>query len=150
MDPEKFTVEEFDAYLEENFADNVENMKKWYPAENGVMAAKQVSTIASDLMLLGSVKLGQICSRFGKNAYVWLMNKENETERGHNAGCPHCAEMPYVDRGMMLKAKRPADDRGGIWTLELVRVKDDCSFRIGAGAVPVASGSPESALTLAK
>ena len=61
-----------------------------------------------------------------------------------------CAEMPYTDRGMMLRAKRPADDRGGIWTLELVRVKDDCSFRIGAGAVPVASGSPEAALTLAE
>ena len=25
-----------------------------------------------------------------------LMVKENETERGHAAGSPHCAEMPYV------------------------------------------------------
>ena len=24
------------------------------------------------------------------------MNKENETERGHREGSPHCAEMPYV------------------------------------------------------
>ena len=24
------------------------------------------------------------------------MNKENETKRGHELGCPHCAEMPYV------------------------------------------------------
>lgn len=96
VDPEKFTLEEYNKYLEESFPDNVENMKKWYPADNGVIAAKQVSTIASDLMLMGSVKLGEICSKNGKNAYVWLMNKENETERGHNAGCPHCAEMPYV------------------------------------------------------
>ena len=78
-------------------------MKRWYPAENGVMAAKQASTIASDIMLMGSVKLGQLCRRFGCNAYVWLMSKENETQRGHEAGSPHCAEMPYlfgrVDKG---------------------------------------------------
>ena len=96
VDPNKFTVAEFDAYLKDAFADNYENMKRWYPAENGVMAAKQASTIASDIMLMGSVKLGQLCHKFGRNAYVWLMSKENETERGHNAGSPHCAEMPYV------------------------------------------------------
>ena len=45
---------------------------------------------------MGSVKIGQLCNKYGKNAYVWLMTKENETERGHNAGSPHCAEMPYV------------------------------------------------------
>lgn len=96
VDPEKFTVEEFHKYLEEAFPDNVENMKKWYPAETGVQAAKQASTIASDIMLLGSAKIGQICKKFGRNAYIWLMSKENETPRGHDAGSPHCAEMPYV------------------------------------------------------
>lgn len=95
-DPEKFTVEEFNKYLEEAFPDNAENMKKWYPAENGVMAAKQIATISSDIMLMGSVKIGELCKKFGKNAYVWLMSKENETQRGHEAGSPHCAEMPYV------------------------------------------------------
>ncbi|MBR0355744.1 MAG: carboxylesterase family protein [Oscillospiraceae bacterium] len=103
VDPEKFTVEEFHAYLEDAFPDAAEDMKRWYPAENGVMAAKQASTIASDIMLMGSVKLGQLCRRFGCNAYVWLMSKENETQRGHEAGSPHCAEMPYlfgrVDKG---------------------------------------------------
>ena len=96
VDPEKFTVEEFNAYLEEAFAGNAENMKKWYPAETGVQAAKQASTIASDIMLLGSVKLAQLCHSHGRNAYVWLMSKENETQRGRDAGSPHCAEMPYV------------------------------------------------------
>ncbi len=96
VDPEKFTVEQFRAYLEEAFPDNAENMKKWYPAETGVQAAKMASTIASDIMLLGSVKLGQFAARDGRNAYIWLMSKENETQRGRDAGSPHCAEMPYV------------------------------------------------------
>ncbi len=96
VDPEKFTVEEFHTYLAEAFPDNVEGMKKWYPAENGVQAAKQASTIASDIMLMGSVKIGQLCKKFGRKAYIWLMSKENETERGHAAGSPHCAEMPYI------------------------------------------------------
>ena len=96
VDPEKFTVEEYMTYLEEAFPDNVENMKKWYPASTGVQAAKQASTIASDILLLGSVKLAELCAKYGRNAYVWLMTKENETQRGHDAGSPHCAEMPYV------------------------------------------------------
>lgn len=62
----------------------------------GVQAAKQASTIASDIMLMGSVKLGELCEKYGRNAYVWLMSKENETQWGRDAGCPHCAEMPYV------------------------------------------------------
>lgn len=102
-DPETFTVEEYYAYLDEAFPDNAENTKKWYPAENSIQAAKQASTIASDIMLMGSVKLGQLCHSYGRNAYVWLMSKENETQRGRDAGCPHCAEMPYlfgrVDKG---------------------------------------------------
>ena len=96
VDPEKFTVEEYLAYLEEAFPDNAENMKKWYPAETGIQAAKQASTIASDIMLMGSVKLGELCAKNGRSAYVWLMSKENETQRGRDAGSPHCAEMPYV------------------------------------------------------
>ena len=71
-------------------------MKKWYPAADAVMAAKMVATISSDMMLMGSIKIGQLCKKFGRRAFVWLMSKENETERGHAAGSPHCAEMPYV------------------------------------------------------
>ncbi len=96
VDASKYSVEEFHKYLEEAFPDNVENMKKWYPASNGIEAAKQVSTIASDIMLLGSAKIGELCAGHGRNAYIWLMSKENETERGRNEGSPHCAEMPYV------------------------------------------------------
>ena len=96
VDAEKFTVEEYMAYLDEAFPDNAGKMKKWYPAATGVQAAKQASTIASDIMLMGSVKLGELCEKYGRNAYVWLMSKENETQRGRDAGCPHCAEMPYV------------------------------------------------------
>ena len=96
VDNTKYTLEEYNAYLEEAFSDNVENMKKWYPATNGVEAAKQVSTIASDIMLMGSAKIGQFAHEHKRNAYVWLMSKENETERGRNEGSPHCAEMPYV------------------------------------------------------
>ena len=96
VDPKKYSVEEYYTYLETAFADNAENMKKWYPADNAIMAAKQVSTIASDILMVGNVKLADLVNRNGHNAYVWLMSKENETERGHNDGSPHCAEMPYV------------------------------------------------------
>ena len=54
------------------------------------------STIASDLILMSLVKLADACHRTGRRAYVWLMTKENETERGHRDGSPHCAEMPYL------------------------------------------------------
>ena len=94
--PDEHSVEKFHAYLEEAFPDNAENMKKWYPADDAIQAAKQCSTIASDIMLMGSAKIGEICHQRGKNAYVWLMSKENETKRGHDDGSPHCAEMPYV------------------------------------------------------
>ena len=80
----------------EGSADNYENMKKWYPATNGIEAAKQVSTIASDIMLLGNIKIGELNAKNNRNAYVWLMSKENETQRGYEDGSPHCAEMPYV------------------------------------------------------
>ena len=94
--PEGLALETWNAYLEENFGDNLENMKRWYPASDPIQAAKMASTIPSDAILLGAVKIGQLCSRYGKKAFLWLMSKENETERGHNAGSPHCAEMPYV------------------------------------------------------
>lgn len=96
-------LEEYYKYLEEAFPDNVENMKKWYPASTPIEAAKQASTIASDIMLMGSIRIGQLCHKYGRRAYVWLMVKENETEQGRAFGCPHCAEMPYlfgrVDKG---------------------------------------------------
>ena len=94
--PGQITVEEFNKYLEETFPDNVENMKKWYPATNTAEAAKNLATISSDIMLCGSIRIGQLCHQYGKKAFIWLMVKENETERGHTFGCPHCAEMPYV------------------------------------------------------
>lgn len=94
--PDGLPVDEYYKYLEEAFADNVDNMKKWYPATTPAEAAKMASTIASDIMLMGSAKIGQLCQKYGRRAYIWLMTKENETERGHRDGSPHCAEMPYV------------------------------------------------------
>lgn len=103
VDVASFTVEDYRQWLREEFPENYETMLRWYPAENRVQASKQVSTIASDVMLMGSVRLAQKCHAYGRNAYVWLMSKENETQRGHAEGCPHCGEMPYVfgtvDRG---------------------------------------------------
>jgi para-nitrobenzyl esterase len=93
---EGLPLDTYNKYLEDSFSDNVENMKKWYPASTPIEAAKMASTIASDIMLMGSVKIGELCKKYGRKAYIWLMTKENETERGHNAGSPHCAEMPYV------------------------------------------------------
>lgn len=78
------------------FPDAVDRMKEWYPAKDAKEARKQWSTIASDLMLMGSVRLAELCRRSGHKAYVWLMNKENETQKGRRTGSPHCAEMPYV------------------------------------------------------
>ena len=94
--PDGIPVADFEKYLEEAFPDNADNMKRWYPASTPQEAAKMASSISSDIMLMGSVKIGELCHKYGKNAYIWLMTKENETERGHRAGSPHCAEMPYV------------------------------------------------------
>ena len=93
---DEYSIEKYHEYLKDAFSDNYENMLKWYPADNAIEAAKQVSTIASDIMLMGSAKIGEFAHERNKNAYVWLMSKENETERGRNEGSPHCAEMPYV------------------------------------------------------
>lgn len=89
-------LDAYHRYLEESFPDNAAKMKEWYPASTPVEAGKMASTIASDIMLMGSVKIGQLCRKYGHRAYIWLMTKENETQRGHDAGSPHCAEMPYV------------------------------------------------------
>ena len=94
--PEGMPLEEYAHYLEESFPDNIDNMKRWFPASTPQEAAKMASTIASDLILMSSVKLADACHRTGRRAYVWLMTKENETERGHRDGSPHCAEMPYL------------------------------------------------------
>ena len=101
--PNGLSIEEYHKYLEETFPDNVEKMKEWYPAKTEWQAAKMVTTIASDIMLAGAIRIGELCHQYGRKAYVWHMNKENEDERGHRDGCPHCAEMPYlfgrVDKG---------------------------------------------------
>ncbi len=90
------SVEDYEKYLEEAFPEVADDMKRWYPAATRDEAAKMCATISSDIMLVGSIKMAQLCHQYGRNAYVWLMNKENETERGHREGSPHCAEMPYV------------------------------------------------------
>ena len=93
---EGIPVELYEKKIAELFPDAVERMKIWYPAASAWEARKQWSTLASDLMLMGSVRLAELCHQYGRKAYVWLMNKENETEMGHRTGSPHCAEMPYV------------------------------------------------------
>jgi len=90
------SVEELYSFFDENYPDNAEQMKQWYPAANEIEASKQASTLSSDIMLMGSVRIGELCRQYGCKAYIWRMVKENETERGHADGCPHCAEMPYV------------------------------------------------------
>lgn len=92
----KMPLEDYHQYLAEAFPDRAADMERWYPASTPEQAAKMAATIASDLMLMGSVKLAHACRQYGRRAYVWLMTKENETERGHREGSPHCAEMPYV------------------------------------------------------
>ena len=63
----EFSVENFHDYLAEAFPDAVEDMKRWYPATNNIEAAKRASSIASDIMLLGSAKLGEITNKFGRD-----------------------------------------------------------------------------------
>ncbi|WP_322175432.1 carboxylesterase/lipase family protein [Acutalibacter caecimuris] len=89
-------VEEYIAHLNEHFAGEIQALQKWYAADDPVQAEKACSTLSSDLMAMGSLYIGMMCHKYGKRAFVWQMNKENETQRGHELGCPHCAEMPYV------------------------------------------------------
>lgn len=94
--PNGISVEDFHKYLEKVFPDNAETMKAWYPAKTAVIAAKQAATVASDVMLMGSVRIGQLCAKYGRKAFVFLNTKETENEQGKAFGCPHCAEMPYL------------------------------------------------------
>jgi para-nitrobenzyl esterase len=101
--PDGISVESFHKYLDTVFSGNADNMKSWYPAETAVQAAKQAATVSSDIMLMGSVRIGQLCAKYGRKAFVYLNTKETENEQGKAFGCPHCAEMPYlfgnVDKG---------------------------------------------------
>ena len=100
--PEGIPTDKFISYLEDTYPD-CPDMKEWYPANTAQQAAKQGSTIASDIMLIGAVRVGQLCAKYGRKAYIWLAVKENENEEGATFGCPHCAEMPFlfgrVDKG---------------------------------------------------
>lgn len=99
----EFTVDDLHKYLEEGFPGHGEDMKKWYPATNSVEAAKAATTIASDFMLMGAIKIADLVTKKGNHAFVWHMTKENETQKGRDLGSPHCAEMSYlfgrVDKG---------------------------------------------------
>lgn len=89
-------LKEYHAHLEDAFAEVHQQMKAWYPASNDVEAEKACSSISSDIMAVSSLYVAKMCHKKGKRAFVWIMNKENETKKGHDLGCPHCAEMPYV------------------------------------------------------
>lgn len=89
-------LEDYDKYLQTAFADNAQKMKAWYPANNPQEAAKQASTIASDVMLMGAVRIAQLCAKYGRKAFAYLITKETENEEGKQIGCLHCAEMPYL------------------------------------------------------
>ncbi len=97
------SLEKYNDYIDNAFGDNAEKMKSWYPAENKVQAAKQASTIASDILLMGAVRVGQLCKKYGRRAFIFLNTKETEDEEGKKFGCLHCTEMPYlfgnVDKG---------------------------------------------------
>ncbi len=94
--PEGMAIDKYMSYLETNYPDRAADMKKWYPAQTPQQAAKQAATISSDIMLMGSIRVGQLCAQYGKKAFLWLAVKENENEEGAAFGCPHCAEMPFV------------------------------------------------------
>jgi len=94
--PEGISIESYESFLDETFGENADKIKLWYPAETPQAAAKQVATIASDFLLMGAVKLGETCVKYGRNAYVFLVSKEVSTEEGALFGSPHCAEMPYL------------------------------------------------------
>ena len=92
VDAASFTTEAYQQWLAEEFPENLENMRRWYPASTGSQAAKQVSTIASDIMLMGSIRLAQKCRDYGHRAYVWLMSKENETRADMQKAVPIAAK----------------------------------------------------------
>jgi para-nitrobenzyl esterase len=85
-------------------------MKAWYPAANPAEAEKQASTIASDVMLMGAIRVGQLCAKFGRKAFVYLITKETENEEGKRIGCLHCAEMPYLFGNVGKGGRSPFHD----------------------------------------
>lgn len=58
-------------------------------------------------------------------------------------------EMPYGCTGRILRGKRKASDKGGVWRVKFPKVEEDAFFRIGAPAVPVATpgNAPKAVLT---
>lgn len=87
---------EFHQHLKRLFPTDYEQMKKWYPAANDVEAEKACTTLASDIMFTNALYVAHTAAQHGNRVFLWTMNKENETPKGHALGCPHCAEMPYV------------------------------------------------------
>lgn len=86
----------YESHVKRLFPDAWQKMLQWYPASNPVEAEKACSSIASDIMAANAVYVAKMCCKHGKHAYLWMIAKENETQKGHDLGCPHCAEMPYV------------------------------------------------------
>ncbi len=101
--PEGIPLAEYHQYIDTVFGDNADRMRAWYPAQTPRQAARQASTIASDIMLMGSIRVGQLCAKYGRRAFVFLNTKQAENEDGELYGCLHCTEMPYlfgnVDKG---------------------------------------------------
>lgn len=89
-------VEIYRDHLQRVFPESWEQLLHWYPATDPVEAEKACSTIASDIMAANAMYVAKMCHAHGKDAYWWIIAKENETQKGHALGCPHCAEMPFV------------------------------------------------------
>jgi para-nitrobenzyl esterase len=89
-------LSKYNEYLKNTFSENLDNMKKWYPAATAQEAAKCCASISSDVMLIGAVRIAQLCAKYGRRAYVFLNTKETENEEGKLFGCAHCGEMPYL------------------------------------------------------
>lgn len=103
------TREQFETYLNHCFPGHVEDMIRWYGAEDLTDYEKICSTINSDLMAVGAVKMGQLCAKRGQTCYVWLNTKETEDARGAKMGCPHCGEMPYLFGKINCGGAQPYD-----------------------------------------
>jgi para-nitrobenzyl esterase len=101
---------EYEQYFDRVFADNADQMRAWYPASTPAEAEKQASTIASDIMLMGAIRVGQLCAKYGRKAFVYLENKESENEEGRRLGSAHCAEMPYLFGNVGKGGRSPFHD----------------------------------------
>ncbi len=89
-------MEKYHEAIYSRFGADADKLKQWYPASNPAEAAWQLSTLSSDFILLSGAHLGEVCAKYGKNAYVYLMTKTAEDEAGKKRGSAHCAEMPYL------------------------------------------------------